>query len=196
MYSNTYVEDRTETLANGVQLSFGCQTPSKMITDANEWGVAWNMVSATYVCAYPHLEPDIRAYRAHMQREFASVRKAFYSQVINYDKAVRARIAGVRTIHFSEFHLFSDLRNSHINDTGSCIDVASLTPSSASHTVVTKSSVPCNNWNVGRCTSTPGKCPRLHICNPCETPGHRSSKCPHVPSKPDTVTSPSIPPRK
>jgi hypothetical protein len=57
-------------------------------------GVVWNnLVATAYTCIFPHLEPDVRTYDECMHRQFASVKKPFYSRVIHFDKAVRSRIA-------------------------------------------------------------------------------------------------------
>ncbi|KAF5357509.1 hypothetical protein D9758_012498 [Tetrapyrgos nigripes] len=193
LYSNMYTEDRTEDLADGIQIRFGNQVPSKQITDSNEWGVVWHKVGTAYARIFPHLEADVKAYGEYIHRQFASVKKPFYSRVIHFDKAVRSRVANSRSIRFIDFSLFSDLRESHISDTGSCVEEA---PQKSNRTTPTKSRVPCNNWNMGFCTASASTCTRLHICNVCDLPGHKGPKCPLLPNKstPPSSTLPSKPP--
>ncbi|KAF5334088.1 hypothetical protein D9758_018503 [Tetrapyrgos nigripes] len=62
MYSNTYTEDHTESLTDDIQIKFRNQTPAKVITDSNEWGVAWYKVIIAYSRTFPHLKSDVRAY--------------------------------------------------------------------------------------------------------------------------------------
>ncbi|KAF5338579.1 hypothetical protein D9758_016970 [Tetrapyrgos nigripes] len=88
MYSNTYTEDHTESLTDDIQIKFGNQTPAKVITDSNEWGVAWYKVIIAYSRTFPHLKSDVRAYGEYIHCQFASVKKPFYSRVLNFDKAV------------------------------------------------------------------------------------------------------------
>ncbi|KAF5347673.1 hypothetical protein D9758_014846 [Tetrapyrgos nigripes] len=193
LYSNMYTEDRTEDLADGIQIRFGNQVPSKQITDSNEWGVVWHKVGTAYARIFPHLEADVKAYGEYIHRQFVSVKKPFYSRVIHFDKAVRSRVANSRSIRFIDFSLFSDLRESHISDTGSCIEEA---PQKSNCTTPTKSRVPCNNWNMGFCTASASTCTHLHICNVCDLPGHKGPKCPLLPNKstPPSSTLPSKPP--
>ncbi|KAF5366524.1 hypothetical protein D9758_008924 [Tetrapyrgos nigripes] len=193
LYSNTYTEDRTEDLADGIQIRFGNQVPSKQITDSNEWGVVWHKVATAYTHIFPHLELDVRAYGEYIHRQFAAVKKTFYPRVIHFNKAVCSRITNSRSIRFTDFSLFSDLRESHISNTGSCVDEA---PQRSNCTMPTKSRVPCNNWNMGFCSASASTCTRLHICNVCELPSHRSSKCPLLPNKttPPSSILPAKPP--
>ncbi|KAF5349448.1 hypothetical protein D9758_014630 [Tetrapyrgos nigripes] len=120
------------------------------------------------------------AWGEHMHWEFTSVREIFH---------LRAQITESRDLCFCDFGQFLDLKSSHINDTGSCVEDTPVTTPKATWTSPIKSNISCNNWNVGHCTAGPGSCSRLHICNACEQPGHRSSNCPHMPNKAPSLSA-------
>ncbi|KAF5361167.1 hypothetical protein D9758_009079 [Tetrapyrgos nigripes] len=192
LYSNMYTEDRMEDLADGIQIRFGNQVPSKQITDSNEWGVVWHKVRTAYARIFLTLRQTSRPMGNTFTSSWHLSRNPSTpgSFILTKQSTSKSPIPAPSVSLISAFSLISE------NPISATQDHVKEAPQKSNRTTPTKSRVPCNNWNMGFCTASASTCTRLHICNVCDLPGHKGPKCPLLPNKstPPSSTLPSKPP--
>ncbi|KAI0061309.1 hypothetical protein BV25DRAFT_1805809 [Artomyces pyxidatus] len=140
----------------------GGSKPDKHIRDKGDWGGAWDTYSEAVAFAYPHREPELRSYGKYINGLFSSLPTA-PSRVINYDCAVRTRLARGNRYLLTEVAKFNDLYTLHFIAPGlggSTSRSTSKTPRSGG-----RSNDICRRFNEGKCTADP--CRYRHRCFSC-----------------------------
>ena len=177
-YSVSNNDERTESIGD-VEIKFGAVSPTKLVSTAGDWSIAWNRTSRATTVTFPHRASELADYSEYIIGLFGATDTLFHDRVIAYDHAVRHRIGSRRDLELTDIHKFGDLKHLHMDSTGAAViyrSVINAKPASSQ-----KRTEPCNRWNEGLCTLDDRVCRRLHICNKCSQPGHKSSDC-HQPS--------------
>ena len=183
-YSVSNNDERTESIGD-VEIKFGAVSPSKLVSTAGDWSIAWNCTSRATNVAFPHRASELADYSEYIIGLFGATDVLFHDRVIAYDRAVRRRIGSRRDLELTDIHKFSDLKQLHMDSTGAAVIYRSVV--NAKPTSSCKRSEPCNRWNEGLCTLDEKVCRRLHICNKCSLPGHKSPDCHHPSSTPSSA---------
>ncbi|KAL1698141.1 hypothetical protein EV121DRAFT_297514 [Schizophyllum commune] len=84
-------------------------TPSKVVKSHSDYIIAWDRTVAAYEFIFEHRHDKLRDYTRHIFQLFKSFPKELHRRVINYDKAVRLRVAARRDLLLTDFSEFSDL---------------------------------------------------------------------------------------
>jgi hypothetical protein len=178
VYSTESNTDNVEELG-GLSIRFGAVKPAKTIKTHGDWVIAWGAaVDATIFC-FPHRERKLRQYGFFITRLFAAISPSAHSRIINYDKAVRARV-GQRNDHLlTETYKFDDLKLTWIDSVGTGVSNEESTASRQSKKLQgrEKSNEPCNNFNKGECKYSSGRCNYAHTCKKCKKAGHGQNTC-------------------
>ncbi|KDR74166.1 hypothetical protein GALMADRAFT_1336346 [Galerina marginata CBS 339.88] len=174
-YSVSNNDERSESIGN-VEIKFGTASPTKLVSTAGDWSIAWNRTSRATIVAFPHRAGELANYGEYIIGLFGATDTLFHSRVIAYDRAVRRRVGSRRDLELTDIHKFGDLKQLHMDSTGAAIihnSVVTAKPGSSSR----KQSEPCNRWNDGLCILDDKVCRCLHICNNCLKAGHKSPEC-------------------
>ena len=180
-YSTSNNDERIEEIGE-VEIRFGTVSPTKLVSSAGEWSIAWNRASRAICTAFPHRAGELAEYAEYIIGVFAATDVHFHDRVISFDKAVRRRVGSRRDLELTNFHRFADLRSTHMDSIGAAVvqraSIAATHKSGTSSARGKKLPEPCNRWNEGLCTLENTQCRRLHVCNKCLLSGHKQDKCP------------------
>jgi hypothetical protein len=123
-------------------------------------------------------------YGRHIQQFFASIPSQLHSRIINYDRAVRIRVAQRRDLELTAFAEFSDLRIQWIN-VPSTITAASVRSSDfrLQQPSGCRSRDACRRWNDRKCPNTAASCNYAHVCTNCQSSSHIGKDCPTASKK-------------
>lgn len=178
-FSTTTNDERSESLGGGIELRFGTLAPTKTVSDAGTWTIAFGRLCAATLFIFPHRAKELTEYREYLIALFAATSPIFHDRIISFDKAARKRITQRRDIELTDFSKFMDIKTAVIDAIG--VGVVDNQRESSSGAARKPKSQPCNNWNNGRCSVDAGTCRRLHICNVCRIAGHKAPDCPDRP---------------
>lgn len=173
-YSTSNNDERTESIGD-VEIKFGTVSPTKLVSTAGDWSIAWNRTSRATIVAFPHRASELADYSEYIIGLFGATDVLFHDRVDAYDRAVRRRIGSRRDLELTDIHKFGDLKQLHMDSTGAAVIHRSVINAKALGS--RKRTEPCNRWNEGLCTLDDKNCRRLHICNKCSKPGHKSPEC-------------------
>ncbi|KDR64970.1 hypothetical protein GALMADRAFT_82459 [Galerina marginata CBS 339.88] len=175
-YSVSNNDERSESIGE-IQIKFGTASPTKLVTSAGDWSIAWNRTSRATIFAFPHRSGELADYGEYIIGLFGATDMLFHNRIIAYDRAVRRRVGSRRDLELTDVHKFADLKQLHMDSTGAAV-VHNSVVNAKYGSNPRKRSEPCNRYNQGLCTLDEKVCRRLHICNNCLEPGHKSSECP------------------
>ncbi|KAL1697918.1 hypothetical protein EV121DRAFT_284893 [Schizophyllum commune] len=179
------INTRTVQRLGELELSFGHATPTKTVKDHGEWVIAWNAFRRAAVFVFPHLAEELDAYAQHILGFFRAFPSHgdYHQRVINYDRAVRIRIAERRDLRYIDFAAFTDLQLMWIH---APITVAAV-PDSPKHSDGKRARrggggtdarrEPCNRWNAGTCPNSTASCRYAHVCRRCRSNRHVEDSC-------------------
>lgn len=180
-YTTSNGDRRTESIADGVEISFGTEIPSKTITTGGEWNIAWHSAARATAYAFPHRHLELSAWGDHINNLLSAIHPVFHSRVLNYDKNCRKRVGSRRDLELTSLHEFSDLKIAYLDNIGIEVPRSTTKPDSpaprASSSGNKRIQEPCNRWNLGLCTVSASSCRRLHVCSKCKKPGHKAPTC-------------------
>ncbi|KAF7354026.1 C3H1-type domain-containing protein [Mycena venus] len=176
MFSTAANDERSESLGGGLELRFGAVAPTKVVSDAGTWIIAFDRARAATLFVFPHRAQELTDYRDYVLAMFAATNSLFHDRIITFDKAARKRVAHRRDLELTDFHQFADIKVALIDSVGVGVVDTHREPSSGA--ARKPKSEACNNWNKGRCTADAGTCRRLHVCNVCKVAGHKGPDCP------------------
>ena len=176
-YSTSNNDERTETVGE-VEIKFGTISPSKVVSTSGDWSISWNRTARATTMAFPHRAGELANYSEYIIALFGATDIRFHDRVISYDRALRRRLGSRRDLELTDINKFSDLKQTHMESIGAAVIQQSTitTKSAGAH----KKNEACNRWNDGLCTLDNAICRRLHICNKCSKPGHKSPDCPSL----------------
>ncbi|KAI3998268.1 hypothetical protein K525DRAFT_275390 [Schizophyllum commune Loenen D] len=175
------VSQRAVQRIGDLELSLGHVAPTKTVKDHSDWVIAWNAVRRATVFVFPHLKEDLDAYAEHILGFFSAFpgNSAYHLRVINYDRAVRIRIAERRNLRFTDFISFSDLQLMWIHG-----PIAALPQGEDGHVSAPRARLangarrdPCRRWNAGNCPNTTASCRYAHVCRRCRSNRHTEAAC-------------------
>jgi hypothetical protein len=154
-------------------------TVSKSVKTAGDWFIAWNQASAATTFAFPHRNRECQDYGRHILDLFAAFAEEHHRLILNYDRAVRKRVALRRNLLLTDLTEFGDLRVQFLDVRGA--NSGSQAQTNTGRRSARRSGDPCLRWNRGICPSTAERCTYKHVCSYCRIPDHVNSACPNKP---------------
>jgi hypothetical protein len=109
IYSITQEDQESVSIRKNLELLHGSSVPAKTVKTHGDWVIAWEALVDTTQFVFKHRRLELQLYGRHIQRYFASIPPQFHSHIINYDRAVRIRVAQRRDLELTDFAEFSDL---------------------------------------------------------------------------------------
>ncbi|KAL1695675.1 hypothetical protein GGG16DRAFT_35801, partial [Schizophyllum commune] len=155
-------------------------TPSKVVKSHSDYLIAWDRTVEAYEYIFEHRHHELQGYTRHILQLFKSFPEELHSRVINYDKAVRLRVAARRDLLLTDFNEFSDLHLQWIQNSLQVRvqrDSNSKQRAGAALGAGGRRRDPCNRWNSGVCPNSTGKCRYAHVCSVCRSNQHAASAC-------------------
>ncbi|EDR05137.1 uncharacterized protein LACBIDRAFT_329907 [Laccaria bicolor S238N-H82] len=158
-YSTSNNNERVEEIGD-LEICFGTVNPTKTVSTAGEWSIAWNRASQATSTAFPHRAGELAEYAEYIVGLFAATDAHFHDCVILFDKAVRRRIGTRRDLELTDLNKFSDLRSTHMDSIGAAVVqraslATNIKPNSTSQKKIQE---PCNRWNEGLCALEASQC--------------------------------------
>ena len=95
---------------------------SKTIKMASDWFIAWNQTAAATVFALPYHYRECNNYSKHILSLFTAFRAEHHHLILNYNKAVRKRVALWRDLLFTDMGEFKDLRVQYLDVRGANLE--------------------------------------------------------------------------
>jgi hypothetical protein len=92
MFSTSTTDERSEALGGGLELRFGAVAPTKLVSDAGTWTIAFDHLHAATLFVFPHRARELDAYKHYIVGLFAAMHTSFHDRVVSFDKAVRKRL--------------------------------------------------------------------------------------------------------
>lgn len=177
-YSVNHNDQQTETVGS-LEINFGASKPSRIVETHGHWVIAWNQVSDTTVFAFPHRAAELAEYGRHVTQLFASFPESLHQRVINYDRAVRIRVAQRRDLLLTDLNRFTDLHVLWIQSATISGGVSGRLSSRGPPAVESpkRRREPCNRWNSGSCRNSTSSCTYAHVCSRCRSNSHTGTKC-------------------
>ncbi|THH15072.1 hypothetical protein EW146_g5340 [Bondarzewia mesenterica] len=154
--STTYSAIHKEKIG-GVELTLPSMVPAKTVQSQGEWITCWNEVARAYLFVFPHRLAELNGYYDHVSRQFSAVHPSYHGRIIQYDKAIRTRVASCRHLALDDFVAFDDLRLQWTSSIGSGVVNASAGTGKGDSRVKRQKSA-CKCWNEGRCPFDGGTC--------------------------------------
>jgi hypothetical protein len=160
------------------QLSIGAApSAAKAVRTAAEWQTAWERAAEAVLHAFPHRASELADYGRYIRQLFAALATAHHDRVINFDRAVRNRVAATGDLLLTDFHRFTDLQLHWVTSAGAGV-AGGRGPSA--RTSATSGSNPtrgkkgaraeggdaCRRWNNGACPDG-ATCRFPHACSEC-----------------------------
>jgi hypothetical protein len=87
-YSTSNNDERTECIGE-VEIKFGTTSPTKLVSTAGDWSIAWNRTSRATTVAFPHRAGELGDYSEYIIGLFGATNTFFHDRVISYDRALR-----------------------------------------------------------------------------------------------------------
>jgi hypothetical protein len=178
MHSVTHEDRESHSIGKGLEIIRGSSKPARSVHTHGEWIMAYNSYVEAATFIFPHRALELRGYGNHIMRYFASSPVELHDRIVNYDKAVRIRVAQRRDLELTNFEQFSDLHLQWINNP------AALTSShNKSSRKPGQRREPCRRWNEHRCPNSSSACSYAHICPKCRSNAHVGDNCPDMQRK-------------
>ncbi|RDX48891.1 hypothetical protein OH76DRAFT_1333115, partial [Lentinus brumalis] len=174
-YSLGRDEKRVEKLGS-VEISHKSMVPSKSVGNSGDWTIAWQRAVEAMSYAFPHRRPELEAYGRHILGMFGALSPTLQQRVIDYDRAVRRRVAAKRDIMLTDIDHYADLKTQFIDSGGANVlgEETKVNKSSGSTSGAAtrlggsrRQEDPCRRWNNNACPSQASKCRYRHICLSC-----------------------------
>jgi hypothetical protein len=154
-------------------------TTSKSVKSAGDWFIAWNQAAAATSFAFPHRSKECQDYGRHILDLFAAFAEEHHHLILNYDRAVRKRVALRRNLMLTDLAEFGDLRVQFLDVRGA--NSRAQAQANPGRRSTKRPNDPCQRWNRGTCPSTAERCFYKHVCSYCRSPDHVNSACPNKP---------------
>jgi hypothetical protein len=154
-------------------------TISKAVKSAGDWFIAWNQAAVATVFAFPHRHKECQDYGRHILDLFAAFAQEHHHLILNYDRAVRKRVALRRDLLLTDLAQFGDLRVQYLDVRGA--NSGSQAQTGGGRRSTKRPNDPCLRWNRGTCPNTAERCFYRHVCSYCRSPDHINSACPNKP---------------
>lgn len=119
-YSTSISDERTESVGE-VEIKFGTISPTKLVSTAGDWSIAWNRTSRATAVVFPHRAGELGDYSEYIIGLFGATDILFHDRVIAYDRALRRRVGSRRDLELTDIHKFGDLKQLHMDFTGAAV---------------------------------------------------------------------------
>ena len=174
-YSTSHEEKRTECISDLEFFISRRSKPTKAIEMHCNWVSAWDQTVEATLFIFEHRGTELREYGRHITQLFTSLNAPLHSRIIQYDRAVRNRVAQRRNLLLTNFSEFMDLHVLHIQKPG----ISGSHSEGRSHTVGsgTRCKNACRHFNEGRCPNTQATCAYAHMCSKCRNNSHTAHEC-------------------
>jgi hypothetical protein len=177
-YSVAHDERRTERIGD-LEFIVGSAKPARVVDSHGKWVIAWDQSVDATTYVFPHRSSELRDYGRYISQLFACFPDSLHSRVIQYDRAVRIRVAQRRDLLLTDYNRFSDLHVLWIQNAGTGGKSgesekrgrAGVPGGSSKHREA------CRRWNEGRCPNTVANCNFAHVCAKCRSNAHTSAEC-------------------
>ena len=116
-YSVAHDERRTERIGE-LEVIVGSARPARIVDTHGKWVIAWDQAVEATTYIFPHRSTELRDYGRHISQLFASFPDTLHSCIIQYDHAVRIRVAQRRDLLLTDFGQFSDLHVLWVQNAG------------------------------------------------------------------------------
>ncbi|KAH9900652.1 uncharacterized protein BXZ73DRAFT_62653, partial [Epithele typhae] len=189
-YSTVSDEKQKHRIADGLELSISVPGSPPVEECSGDWVVAWQDASAAYAIALPDLAPICAAYNKQIISLFAALHISLAHRVLDYDRAVRKRVALNRDLLFTDTADFADLRLQFVDSGGANVLHASTVPgpsrrnpgpgrgggsNSARRGSMSEEACRRFNFSIAHDAAT---CRYKHVCSACHSGGHPRPQCP------------------
>ena len=184
-YSLAWDEKQSEQLGD-FEISQRSLVPSKPVQTAGDWVIAWQQTSTAISYAFPHRHDEVVKYNEHVLSLFAAISPSLHQRILDYDRAVRKRVAATRHVRLTDVADFVDLRLQFLESAGANASTAERKAASRNGQTRPAGRRPrdrdpneiCRRYNAGVDHGPVGDCPYRHACLSCGTAGHPKSECP------------------
>ena len=173
MHSVNIDDGETQSIGKGLEILRVSSKPARSVHTHGEWIMAFNSCVEATTFIFPHRGPELRTYGNHIMRYFASSPVELHDRIINYDKAVRIRVAQRRDLKLTSFEQFADLHLQWINNPAAASISRNKNPRKPG-----QRRDPCRRWNEHRCPNSASACNYAHICPKCRSNAHVGDNCP------------------
>ena len=193
-YSLTWDEKQVEQLGD-FKISHHTLVPTKPVQTAGDWVIAWQQTTTAVAFAFPHRREGLVKYNEYILVLFAAINPTLHHRVLDFDRAVRKRVAAARHIRLTNFETFTDLHLRFIESAGAGVpaEQRKLFPRSSRAGRATgrrardrdhDPNEVCRRFNAGIDHGPAGDCAYRHACLTCGSLGHPKSECPKTKARP------------
>ena len=119
-YSTSNNDERIESIVD-LDIKFGTVAPTKIVSSAGEWTIAWNRACWATSMAFPHRAGELADYAEYIIALFAATNILFHDWVILFNKAVHHRVSSRHDLELTHFDKFADLRSAHMDSIGAAV---------------------------------------------------------------------------
>ncbi|KAI1781590.1 hypothetical protein LXA43DRAFT_1088056 [Ganoderma leucocontextum] len=124
-------------------------------------------------------------YYLHIFSLFSAVHTSHHACILEYDRAVRKRVAAKRTLLLTDSHEFRDLHVQFIDTFGASASGKNTEEGKKRGGSARKprDEEACRRWNRGICDITDGTCKYVHRCTSCSATDHPATRCSKNPKR-------------
>lgn len=178
---------QTHVIDDKVELSFRVAKSATTVKTAAEHSAAFTMFVKALAFVFPQRWEEFTEYQNALGQLFLSLQPSFHQRVIQYDQAVRNRVAVQRHIRVTDATRFDDLRTTYLTSHGvgpNPSESLSEFRGSSKQRSADQRREPCHKWNRGTCPKIEAECNYSHCCDKRGCRGsHRRSECTKTGSK-------------
>ncbi|KAF5377223.1 hypothetical protein D9615_006397 [Tricholomella constricta] len=121
LYSVSFDEQRREKFGH-LEIIAGPSAPARAVRTHSEWVIACDSAWEATIYVFPHRSAELAAYGKYVKQLFASFSPARHSRVIQFDRAVRLRVAQRRDLLLTDHAAFADLSMLWLQNAGASGD--------------------------------------------------------------------------
>lgn len=169
-------DNREVEVVGGIQFKFGATKAVKQVKNAGDWFIAWGLYTKAAAFVFPHRKEELDLYGTQVLSLFSAASIVDHATIIQYDKAIRARVGDRRNLLLTDRSEFDDLRLYWLNPIGAGFKSMGNSGSGSLGRVSTKSDEPCHRWNNDNCRSKASDCRFRHVCETCGGK-HKKTEC-------------------
>ncbi|KAF5376292.1 hypothetical protein D9615_008534 [Tricholomella constricta] len=126
LYSVSFDDQRRERLGH-LEIVAGPTAPARTVRTHSEWVIACDSAWEAMIYVFPHRAAELAAYGKYVKQLFASFAPTRHSRVIQFDRAVRLRVAQRRDLLLTDHAAFADLSMLWLQNAGASGDNAGMT---------------------------------------------------------------------
>ena len=178
LYTADTISEHLQQLGSGVKLVTESVPPIKTVSDHSSYTIAWESYVDAVSFAFPHRKGELTTYGMQIKQLFRSIPPERHSRVIQYDKAIRIRVAQRRDLLLTDTSAFSDLALLWLhfpNHSGLPSERGGRSGNAAGGSSRRRDA--CRRWNEDRCPDSASICKYAHVCSRCRNTGHTIAAC-------------------